>query len=130
MNTLKYKVLFKIKKMGLKWVKRILLSFSMSLFVSSTRAMPVDRELVLLLPAVPADSTVAVWSNKVLRRYPSVQQHALFKSYSTDGLVLAYVVAFLLAGIRAFRNTKKNPSHYNSQIWKQQSKTSGHAANS
>jgi hypothetical protein len=80
-------------------IRRLLLFFIISLFLSGATAIPVDRELAWLLQFVPSDTTVIVWGMRVLKSYVSVKQQYPFLLYGYDWLAFAhFVLAILFIG--------------------------------
>ncbi len=87
-------------------VKRLLLFFIVSLFISGLTAIPVDWQLSLLLKNFAADNKI-YWLNKVLLSYRKVNEEAPFLLYGYDWLAFAhFVLAILFIG--PYKNPLRN----------------------
>lgn len=96
-----------MKNKNIKIIKRLLLFFIMTLFVSGLTAIPILSELTFLLKIIPRDSFLNYWLYKVLSAYNLVNEKYPFLIYGYDWLVFAhFVLAILFIG--PYRDPVKN----------------------
>jgi hypothetical protein len=82
-----------------KGIKRVLLFFMISLFISGVTAIPVDAELAYLLNTFPGDSVWHGWLQRVLAAFVEVKAIYPFLLYGYDWLAFAhFVLAILFIG--------------------------------
>ncbi|MCW3074334.1 MAG: hypothetical protein JWP69_1403 [Flaviaesturariibacter sp.] len=82
-----------------KGIKRLLLFFIVSLFISGATAIPVDAELAFLLKTFPGDSMWHSWLKLVLDAFVEVKGKYPFLLYGYDWLAFAhFVLAILFIG--------------------------------
>lgn len=82
-----------------KTIRRLLVVFIATLFISGLTAIPVDPQLSLLLKRLPADTNLYAWIEKVLTAYRNTAANAPFLLYGYDWLAFAhFVLAVLFIG--------------------------------
>ena len=80
-------------------IKRLLVFFMVSLFVSGLTAIPLGGELEFLLKVMPANSTMSYWLRKVLWAWRNVSRQSPFLFYGYDWLAFAhFIVAIFFIG--------------------------------
>ncbi len=80
-------------------IKRLLLLFIVSLFISSVTAIPVDGQLSFLLNYTTGGTSLHTWLEKVLLAYREVNKAHPFLFYGYDWLAFAhFVLAILFIG--------------------------------
>ncbi len=91
----------------MKTIKRLLLFFIVSLFISGLTAIPVDAQLSFLLGHISKDTALYSWIDKVLTAYREVNTAHPFLLYGYDWLAFAhFVLAILFIG--PYRDPVKN----------------------
>lgn len=82
-----------------KGIKRLLLFFMISLFISGATAIPVDAEHAFLLNTFPGNSIWHSWLQRVLDAFVEVKATYPFLIYGYDWLAFAhFVLAILFIG--------------------------------
>jgi len=80
-------------------IKRLLLLFIVSLFISGVTAIPVDAQLSFLLNYTTGGTSLHIWLEKVLLAYREVNVSHPFLFYGYDWLAFAhFVLAILFIG--------------------------------
>lgn len=82
--------------MTLIHIKRFLLLFIICLLISGLTAIPVGKELQLLLNIFPENVLMHKWLEKVANGYSSVQQEHGFLLYGYDWLAFAHLAFAIL----------------------------------
>ena len=83
----------------MKTIKRLILLFTICLFLSGLTAIPVDLQLNFLLEHLSKETTVYTWIEKVLISYREVNAQYPFLLYGYDWLAFAhFVLAILFIG--------------------------------
>ncbi len=80
----------------LKAIRRWIVFFMVSLFISGMTAVPIDPELSLVLQYCPADTSLHQWLQNVLTAYREVSAAHPFLLYGYDWLAFAHLVLALL----------------------------------
>lgn len=91
----------------MKTIKRLLLLFMISLFISGLTAIPVEPQLTFLLQHLNAESSLYHWIEKVLRAYQEVSSKHPFLLYGYDWLAFAHFVLTILF-IGPYKDPVKN----------------------
>ncbi len=96
-----------MKNKDVKLIKRLIGLFIVALFLSGLTAIPIDKELLILLSMLSSDSILAEWLKKVLAAYRHTGSEYPFLLYGYDWLAFAhFVLAILFIG--PYRDPVKN----------------------
>jgi len=86
-------------KTNLTFIRRLLMLFIISLFISGLTAIPIDAQLSFLLNNLSKGTTLYSWIEKVLLAYREVNANYPFLLYGYDWLAFAhFVLAILFIG--------------------------------
>lgn len=97
---------FKIEK-EISSIRRWLVFFMISLFLSGLTAIPVEQELTFLIRFFSADTALGFWLHKVHTALVETNKKAPFLAYGYDWLAFAhFVLAILFIG--PFRDPVRN----------------------
>jgi hypothetical protein len=91
----------------IKLIRRWIIFFMISLFISGLTAMPVETELAFLSRCFPPDTAIGLWIDRVYTSLVDVNQRYPFLFYGYDWLAFAhFVLAILFIG--PYRNPVRN----------------------
>ena len=83
----------------LKQIRRWIIFFMISLFLSGLTAIPLEKELQFLSRCVPVQTSLGAWIEKVYLGIANTNQHYPFLAYGYDWLAFAhFVLAVLFIG--------------------------------
>ncbi|MEI9946250.1 MAG: hypothetical protein WDN26_18765 [Chitinophagaceae bacterium] len=83
----------------IKTIRRWIIFFMITLFLSGLTAIPLETELAFLSRCFPADTMIGVWMEKVYQALLDTNQRYPFLAYGYDWLAFAhFVLAILFIG--------------------------------
>lgn len=91
----------------IKLIRRWIIFFMISLFVSGVTAIPVEAELAFLSRCFSPDTTIGLWLDRVYTSVVDVNQQYPFLFYGYDWLAFAHFVLTILI-IGPYRNPVRN----------------------
>jgi hypothetical protein len=95
------------EKKTLQLIRRLLLFFIVTLFLSGVAAIPVETELSFLLNVFSSSTQLHYWLEKVFSAYKNVNNDTPFLLYGYDWLAFAhFILAILFIG--PYRDPMKN----------------------
>jgi hypothetical protein len=95
------------EKKTLQLIRRLLLFFIVTLFLSGVTAIPVETELSFLLNVFSSSTQLHYWLEKVFSAYKNVNNDTPFLLYGYDWLAFAhFILAILFIG--PYRDPMKN----------------------